>query len=1181
MKHYKTFAVFLAFMMLWQIVAPSLAMAAQKDPNTITISSAKDLVNLSFKCSSDTWSQGKTVVLTNDIDLTDTDFTSIPTFGGVFDGAGHTIRGFSFKKNGSNQGFFRYLQPTGVLKQLTIKGVVIAGGSKNNIGGLVGTNQGMISNCVFNGQVKGGSYIGGLVGLNQGEGTIANCQMNGMVYGEHYVGGVAGQNLGKILLCVNTASVNTSTQTTKINKETLDLQHINATTNTDQITDVGGITGYSSGVIQSCSNKGNVGYEHIGYNIGGIAGRQSGYINGCKNEASIFGRKDIGGIVGQMEPYMTLQFSQSSLASIGDELDSLQKMVDQTIADATVGKSNISTNLSSAQDDVDRAKAAVDSLTNQTTDLINSDINSVNDISARVAETLGELKDAMNAMEGTSDKMAASLDQLKDAMDTLDKAANSVPMDDMHEALDKLSAGIDYMQQSFVYIRKAMTSLERGLGDVTQTQEAFKDLSDGISMLSTAMVRISQAVNDIKAANTAFKTILDQNHIATPEQIQTFIKAVSASLETISNSASDLSEATAKIGAAIQEFPTYLVNNTVNDMIDAIDQLDIAIDRFASGTGQIQDALTIILKSWGDLKAAGDGTKDAISKGSDAVKTLKESVDLLSGGVSRIRTTLQGLADKPTITFQKIDDHYLKTKDQLSGSLSNISQVFRTLNTSMTNASDLLLADMKAVSNQLFRVFDLLVDSVQDTANKSTDRKDYMQDVSPEDTKTQTEGKVANSQNSGKINGDIDTGGITGSMAIEYDFDPEDDITKKGDTSLNFLYSTRAVVRDCTNEGEIVGKKNYVGGIAGKMDLGSLIGCVGNGEVTSNDGDYVGGIAGYSSASISQCYAKCTLLGDDYVGGIAGQAKTITDCYTIVRIKEGDESIGAIAGKVEGTYTNNYFVSDDLGGVDGISYVGRAEAKTYEDLVSMPGIPDLFHYFTLTFLVDGRVVDQVKFRYGSSLQTEDIPKVPKKNGCFGKWSKKSFENLLEDETVKAVYGKYVTSIESKKRRDNGLPIVVEEGNFASTSLLNLERACVEHPNLKFYEREIECWKLSVTEDTKDENKVHYLLPEPMSNIEIMVLKNDKWRQVKTQKDGRYIVFPVSSDEVTFCVVKTNKIANRMLTMALIACGVLLIVLAWLSVLARRKKWPIKQKRLWIVALLILAIASSCGILLFI
>ena len=62
--------------------------------------------------------------------------------------------------------------------------------------------------------------------------------------------------------------------------------------------DAGGIAGFSDGTIGNCRNNAVVGYQHIGYGIGGTAGRQSGYIENCSNYGRIYGRKDVGGIVG-------------------------------------------------------------------------------------------------------------------------------------------------------------------------------------------------------------------------------------------------------------------------------------------------------------------------------------------------------------------------------------------------------------------------------------------------------------------------------------------------------------------------------------------------------------------------------------------------------------------------------------------------------------------------------------------------------------------------------------------------------------------------------------------------------------------------------------------------------------------------------------------------------------------
>ena len=95
------------------------------------------------------------------------------------------------------------------------------------------------------------------------------------------------------------------------------------------ISDTGGIVGFSKGVVLNCSNSGSIGYPHFGYNVGGIAGRQSGYLSGCRNSGPVYGRKDVAGIVGQMEPYLDLVRS----TSLADELLLLNKYMNNASGD--------------------------------------------------------------------------------------------------------------------------------------------------------------------------------------------------------------------------------------------------------------------------------------------------------------------------------------------------------------------------------------------------------------------------------------------------------------------------------------------------------------------------------------------------------------------------------------------------------------------------------------------------------------------------------------------------------------------------------------------------------------------------------------------------------------------------------------------------------------------------------
>ncbi len=69
------------------------------------------------------------------------------------------------------------------------------------------------------------------------------------------------------------AAVNTSVSeariasTADLESSVYDLLKQQQTTETGVNTDAGGIAGYSTGVIDSCTNEGSVGYPHVGYNV--------------------------------------------------------------------------------------------------------------------------------------------------------------------------------------------------------------------------------------------------------------------------------------------------------------------------------------------------------------------------------------------------------------------------------------------------------------------------------------------------------------------------------------------------------------------------------------------------------------------------------------------------------------------------------------------------------------------------------------------------------------------------------------------------------------------------------------------------------------------------------------------------------------------------------------------------
>ena len=175
----------------------------QTEYEKIEIDSVEELIQLAKNCYVDAWSTNKYVTLTQDINVSGSEFKNISVFNGIFDGNGHTISGFQYDGEGYVAGLFRYVGETGTIANLTLKGSVTSEDEKQRIGGICGVNKGVIRNCTFQGSVSGKNETGGIAGINEATGMIHKCTVKGRIIGYYYTGGIAGKNYGVIDNCTN------------------------------------------------------------------------------------------------------------------------------------------------------------------------------------------------------------------------------------------------------------------------------------------------------------------------------------------------------------------------------------------------------------------------------------------------------------------------------------------------------------------------------------------------------------------------------------------------------------------------------------------------------------------------------------------------------------------------------------------------------------------------------------------------------------------------------------------------------------------------------------------------------------------------------------------------------------------------------------------------------------------
>ena len=391
----------------------------------VEINSADDFLTFANQCFIDSWSANKRVLLNSDIDLTGMDFEAIPVFAGTFQGQGHTISGFSYKGSGYVAGLFRYIEKSGVVEDLKLKGDVIASDEKECIGSLCGVNYGTIKKCSFQGNVSGKTTVGGLVGVNEGTGSILNSYAGGRVTGYYSTGGLVGKNHGSISRCVNHTCVNNDSQWVEEDDEMgvgifLSINISESDTEVFSGVDTGGIAGYSDGLITRCTNYGRVGYEHTGYNIGGIAGRQSGIVSFCINDGTIYGRKDVGGIVGQMEPFIEVD----EAASLRSAVDRLHDLIEKTIDDMENAKNTVKEDFDKLADYSDGAADAGDALAEQLADFADGNMEQAQSVTDRIGHVMDMLPEVFDDVYQAEDGFSKINGELTEALDKLGDIGN-------------------------------------------------------------------------------------------------------------------------------------------------------------------------------------------------------------------------------------------------------------------------------------------------------------------------------------------------------------------------------------------------------------------------------------------------------------------------------------------------------------------------------------------------------------------------------------------------------------------------------------------------------------------------------------------------------------------------------------------------------------------------------------
>lgn len=841
--------------------------SAEHSLNVIEISRVNELIEFANKCKYDSYSKDKIVKLTADIDVSGSDFKGISYFAGTFDGGSHIISGFNVDYKGSDFGFFRYIAESGFITNLNISGSINVTGSQENIGGIAGVNKGVINESSFSGKVNASTATGAIAGYNHENAKIVSCTSDADILATNQTGGIAGVNDGLISSCTSKSRVNTQELDTTLDIGGVDVGTLNLTQNVIDRNDMGGIAGESTGIISDCVNYGKIGFAHTGYNVGGIAGKQSGKVITCSNEGEIYGRKDVGGIVGQAEPDIESEY-------LNDRVDDVQSSID--IINSTLN--NMSSSMNNASSDV---KSYTENI----------------------------------------------IDQYKELLDKLQ---------------DKLNGNND---------------------------------------------------ND--------------------EKIEDFVDDISKDIE----------------------------NSTVADDIH--------------------------------------GVADTVDS---EIRTIADSIERISAQIKNIGNTV-------------------------------------------TETMDVVTSD-----------------------------DDYIEDISSADSAQNSDGVIAKSVNRGAVHGDINAGGIAGTMNVEYDVDPEYDLDITETTNVRLRSTVSDVVIYCINYGEVNSKKDCAGGIVGLQELGLVYGSEGYGTVKSETGNYAGGIAGNSASAITDSYSLCNVESEDYTGGICGKGYTMQNCISIPAILGDGEAKGSLAGIIEsdGEVSTNIFVNDIYGGIDDINYSGKADSASYEAVMAMENIPDGFHRVTLVFKADGNVIDTKNIAYNANLGVSELPSIPDKDGYYAQWPENIVSKpILQNTVVEAEYHVWIESVAGDIASQNDKPLFIAEGKFYDDNKITLSKCDTD--NLSGDIEYSYAWKMRGT-DVKDKGTktCHFYIKNTSGSSEVWYRDNadSGWVKADAKEHGSYMTAEIPY-EADFAVI--HKESSNMIYYICGGAAACIIVLAVIIIKKRKKR----------------------------
>ena len=217
-------------------------------------------------------------------------------------------------------------------------------------------------------------------------------------------------------------------------------------------------------------------------------------------------------------------------------------------------------------------------------------------------------------------------------------------------------------------------------------------------------------------------------------------------------------------------------------------------------------------------------------------------------------------------------------------------------------------------------------------------------------------------------------------------------------------------------------------------------------------------------------------------------------------------------------------------GIDDISYIGVAEPITYQELLTVAGLPVDYRHLKVTFMSEDVCLGEQELKYGESLSILKFPELEDKDNTNGVWPDVSDRKMIGNLVLSADYQENITVLESEEKQMSSeeteamlvrKALAFAEGEFTGKAVLHATKEeTIVPPDSVTKGKDYIVYHI-VLENSKinEKNTVPLrLLNDKEGDASIWQYSDDRWKEVDTKVRGQYLHLTMQGNEGIFCMV---------------------------------------------------------------